>query len=206
MKYLHVVTFLFILLSCDQETALSPLKPIVIKDSSIIKKESVNPYIATDLSPMDMAYFPTDYPLKKMENQSLISPQIRVIYSRPHRAGRKLFGSLVKWGQPWRLGANEATEIEFFQPATVAGKGLDKGRYVMYAIPYEDRWTIAFNRNLYAWGLKFNPLNDVLRVEVPAITKPQVVEDFTMIFEKTDLGADLIVAWESMEVRIPIQF
>ena len=205
MKYL-LVCCLSIMVSCNQETAPPPSKPIIIKDSSIIKKEAVNPYVPTDVSPMDMAYFPNDYPVKKMEKQAAAVPQARVIYSRPHRAGRKLFGSLVKWGQPWRLGANEATEAAFFQPVTVAGKKLDKGTYVMYAIPYEDRWTIAFNRNLYSWGLKFDPSGDVLRVEVPAITKPQVVEDFTMTFEKTDLGADLIMAWENMEVRLPIQF
>lgn len=155
---------------------------------------------------MDMVYFPTDYPVKKMNGQAAGTPLARVIYSRPHRGGRKLFGGLVEWGKIWRLGANEATEIQFFQPVTILNKQLDKGQYIMYAIPYEDRWTIGFNRNLYSWGLTFDPSQDALQVEVSAITKPRVVEDFTMIFEKTTDGADLIMAWENMEVRLPIQF
>ena len=206
MKYLLAVYFLFIIASCASDKTPPASQTTVIKDSNIIQKETKNPYVQVDVSPMDMAYFPTDYPVKKMNAKASGTPLARVIYSRPHRSGRKLFGGLVKWGQPWRLGANEATEIQFFQPVTIQNKRLEKGQYIMYAIPHEDRWIIAFNRNLYSWGLEFDPSEDVMQVEVPAITKAQVVEDFTMNFEKTSTGADLIMAWESMEVRLPIQF
>lgn len=205
MKYLLVI-FLFIITSCGNDSVPSPSKPIVINDSNIIKKETANPYTQVDVSPMDMAYFPADYPVKRMEVTWPIKPLARVIYSRPHRGGRKLFGGLVEWGKPWRLGANEATEIQFFQPVTILNKKLAQGQYIMYAIPYEDKWIIAFNKNLYSWGLKFDSSADVLQVEVPAITKAQMVEDFTMTFEKTTEGADLIMAWENREVRLPIKF
>ena len=41
-----------------------------------------------------------------------------VLYSRPYKKGRLLFGeakdgALVPYGQYWRLGANESTEITF---------------------------------------------------------------------------------------------
>jgi hypothetical protein len=32
----------------------------------------------------------------------------RVIYSRPQKADRTVFGDLVEYGKVWRLGANEA--------------------------------------------------------------------------------------------------
>jgi hypothetical protein len=207
MKYLLVVFCLFVLISCDDapKPVANPSQPTVIKDSNIIKREAANPYVQVDVSPMDMAYFPTDYPIKKMNGQTTGAPVARVIYSRPHRGGRKLFGELVKWGQPWRLGANEATEIQLFQPVTIQNKRLEKGQYVLYAIPYEDRWTIVFNRNLYSWGLKFNPADDVLKIDVPAVTKEQMVEHFTMSFEAVNNGAQLIMAWENKEARLPIQ-
>ena len=207
MKCLLVISCVLSIASCGSDKGSPPpSKPVVIKDSNIIKRELANPYVQADISPMDMVYFPTDYPVKKMNGQATGTPLARVIYSRPHRGGRKLFGGLVEWGKIWRLGANEATEIEFFEPVTILNKRLDKGQYIMYAIPYEDRWTISFNRNLYSWGLTFDPSQDALQVEVSAITKPRIVEDFTMIFEKTTDGADLIMAWENMEVRLPIQF
>ncbi|RYZ25379.1 MAG: DUF2911 domain-containing protein, partial [Chitinophagaceae bacterium] len=118
MKYLLLVFSLSFFISCDDapKQVSNPSQQTVIKDSNLIKKETANPYVQVDISPMDMLYFPTDFPIKQMDGQENGLPQARVIYSRPHRGGRKLFGELVKWGQPWRLGANEATEIEFFVP------------------------------------------------------------------------------------------
>lgn len=155
---------------------------------------------------MDMAYFPTDFPVQKMDGKVKGLPAARVVYSRPHRGGRKLFGALLQWGQPWRLGANEATEIEFFQPVTIQQKKVEKGRYILYAIPYQNRWIVALNKDLYSWGLKPNPQDDVARFEVPSSAAPQPVEYFTMAFEKTTTGADLLMAWEDTEVRLPLQF
>jgi hypothetical protein len=208
MKYLLVVFLLCALLSCEEKPVPSTnsAQQTIIKDSNIIKKESANPYVQVDVSPMDMAYFPTDFPVKKMNGQVKGPPVMRVIYSRPHRGGRKLFGELVKWGQPWRLGANEATEIELFQPVTIQNKTIDKGQYILYAIPYEDRWTIIFNRNLYSWGLKPDPADDVYKFDVPTIPRPQLIEHFTVSFEQTYNGAHLIMAWENTEARLPFQF
>lgn len=130
----------------------------------------------------------------------------RVIYSRPHRQGRQIFGKIVKWGEPWRLGANEATEIRFFKPVTVQGKRLPPGQYILYAVPYEDHWTIVFNSNLYTWGLKFNLAKDVARVDVPATKTNKTLEYFTMVFEPAETGANLVMAWENTEARLPIKF
>lgn len=208
MKYLLIAFCLCVAISCGETPKQVSNNPqqTVMKDSNIIKKEAANPYVQVDVSSMDMAYLPADYPIKKMNGQATGSPVARVIYSRPHRGGRKLFGELVQWGQPWRLGANEATEIEFFQPVTIQNKRVEKGQYVIYAVPYEDRWTIVFNRNLFAWGLKFNPVDDVLQVDVPTTIKQQMVEHFTMSFMQAEKGAHLIMAWEDREARLPIQF
>lgn len=207
MKYLLALSYLLAIVSCGNSAApSSSTQQSIEKDSSIIKKEPANPYVQVDVSPMDMAYFPADYPIKKMNEGITELPVMRVIYSRPHRAGRQLFGGLVKWGQPWRLGANEATEIQFFGPVTIQNKKIEKGVYVLYVIPYEDRWTIVLNSNLYSWGLKFNPSKDVLKFDVPVTTKAPLVEYFTMMFEKTANGANLLMAWEAKEARLPIQF
>jgi hypothetical protein len=207
MKYPLAVCCLSLALSCSNKPDTTPAsQKINVIDSTILKKETANPYVPIDISPMDMAYFPTDYPVKKMNATNTSLPVARVIYSRPHLGGRKLFGSLVKWGQPWRLGANEATEISFFQPVRVQDKKIAVGQYSLYAIPYEDSWTIVFNSNLYSWGLKFDSAKDVFAFDIPVINKPQTVEHFTMAFEKTATGADLIMAWENTEARLPIKF
>ncbi|HNL82614.1 MAG TPA: hypothetical protein PKG56_04420, partial [Chitinophagaceae bacterium] len=45
-----------------------------------------------DKSPMDISYFPKDYPLMKMNGKSKDLPIARVIYSRPMKKGREIFG------------------------------------------------------------------------------------------------------------------
>src|SRR5687767_5582651 len=87
-----------------------------------------------DKSPMDMSYYPANYPVLKIQAKTKESPVARVVYSRPQKAGRVIFGSLVKYGEVWRLGANEATEIEFFRNVRLGGKKISKGRYTLCAI------------------------------------------------------------------------
>lgn len=205
MKYALLLAVILIY-SCRDNSPSSSPKQVTIRDSTLLKTPLANPYAPVDVSPMDMVYFPTDFPFKKMNAQVAGMPVMRVIYSRPHRGGRQLFGSLLKFGEPWRLGANEATEIQFFSPVTIANKKVEKGQYIMYAIPFEDKWTLVLNNNLYAWGLRFIPADDVIKFDVPVTIKSQVVEHFTITFEKTPAGADLIMTWETTEVRLPIQF
>ena len=83
-----------------------------------------------DKSPMDMSYYPVNYPVSKIQPNKVLEPLVaRVIYGRPQKLGRKVFEELVKKGDLWRLGANEATEIEFFREVKIGGKKIKKGRY-----------------------------------------------------------------------------
>ena len=128
-----------------------------------------------------------------------------MIYSRPQKNNRTVFGDLIEYNTIWRLGANEATEIEFFKDVKIGGKKLLKGRYTMYAIPTPTQWTIIFNKDTDIWGaFKYDEKKDVLRTVVPVQTTPQVEEAFTMGFEKSAGGADLIIAWDSTFVTLPI--
>ncbi len=169
-----------------------------------------NAYASIDQSPMDVSYCPQEYPQHKINGTVTDGPVARVIYSRPHRKGRSIFGqdtsSLCVYGKPWRLGANEATEIEFFRPVIINGQNVAAGKYVMYCVPYADKWIIAFNSNLFSWGLQIDPAKDVLRVEVPISTQSPALEDFTMVFTSTDSGADLLMSWDNVKALLPISF
>lgn len=167
---------------------------------------SGNAYATVDISPMDMSYFPVDYPKIKMANGSVAPPIARVVYSRPHLQKRRLFSGILKYDEPWRLGANESTEIEFYKNVTIEGKKIKAGRYIVYCIPHKDSWTIVLNNNIDTWGLKQDSTKDVDRFKVPATTNNPILEYFTMVFEKTDTGANLIIAWDDVVVKLPISF
>lgn len=160
-----------------------------------------------DKSPMDMAYYPANYPVLKIQDKTSEPLMARVIYSRPQKDSRTIFGDLIEYNTIWRLGANEATEIEFFKDVKVSGKKLAKGRYTMYAIPTESQWTIIFNKDTDSWGaFKYDDKKDVLRVSVPVQKATEVAEAFTMSFNKSARGADLIIAWDAVSVAVPITF
>jgi hypothetical protein len=105
----------------------------------------------------------------------------------------------------WRLGANEATEIEFYQNVKIDAKKVSKGRYTLYAIPNADNWTIILNKELDVWGaFKYDAQKDVLRTTVPVQKLNEPVEALAMTFEKTDTGCNLVMAWDNIMASLPI--
>ena len=50
-----------------------------------------------DKSPMDMSYYPINYPVQKISNKVTEPLIARVIYSRPKKQGRKVFGELIEY-------------------------------------------------------------------------------------------------------------
>lgn len=165
-----------------------------------------NGYKSVDMSPMDMSYFPVEYPKLKMASSTIDPPVVRVIYSRPHLQKRHLFRDLLKYEEPWRLGANEATEIQFYKTVTIDGKKVAPGRYILYCIPHPDKWTIVLNSNIDSWGLRQDPGKDVQRIEAPITTGNPVQEYFTIVFEKNDDGANLVISWDDFVTKLPIKF
>ena len=160
-----------------------------------------------DKSPMDMSYFPANYPILKMKGQGGDQPLIRIIYSRPQKKNREIFGGEVKYNEVWRLGANEASEIEFFKNAKLGSKKLTKGRYSIFCIPTENNWVIILNKDLNSWGsFTYKSEKDVVRIEVPVQKNTEVTEAFTMFFEPIKLGAQLVLLWDDVKVNVPITF
>ena len=215
MQRLHIPVLLIIcvagILSCNPKTPKDREKappPVEIRDSGSSKlPDTITPYTPPDISPMDMCYFPVNYPKLKMAKAINTLPLARIIYSRPHLEGRKLFEGILKYGEPWRLGANEATEIDLYTTdASIQGKKIKAGRYVLYCIPEPGQWTIVFNTNLDCWGLHPDPSKDIARFVIPVKQISTRVEYFTMMFEKTVAGADIIMAWENTEARLPVRF
>ncbi len=160
-----------------------------------------------DKSPMDMSYYPNNYPVLKISDKITEPLAVRVVYSRPQKAGRGIFGGLVKYGEVWRMGANEATEIEFFKNVRLAGKKINKGRYTLYAVVNENSWTIIVNKDTDTWGsFKYDTGKDVTRKDIAVQKTDIVVESLAMGFEKSTNGCNLIIAWDNVRVTIPFTF
>ncbi|MCZ2223649.1 MAG: DUF2911 domain-containing protein [Chitinophagales bacterium] len=161
--------------------------------------------ITLDKSPMDVSYFPKDYPLLKMNGKSKDLPIARIIYSRPQKNGREIFGELIQYNEVWRLGANEATEIEFFRNVKIDGKTLAKGRYSLFCIPKENKWTLIFNKDNFGWGsFNYDAKKDALRVDCTIEKTQDITDALTIYFENTNNGANLIIMWDNVKALLPI--
>ena len=213
MKIVRQNMILFLLLlfaiACEQKQKEEPVDQKIKSPDSLINQQpeiAANTYASVDISPMDMSYFPVDYPKIKMSNANVPPPIARVIYSRPHLQKRSLFNGILKYGEPWRLGANEASEINFYKNVNIQGEKIKAGRYIIYAIPLADKWTIILNSNIDTWGLKQDTTKDIGRFEIPVSTNGTSLEYFTMVFEKTGTGANLVIAWADVVAKLPIDF
>jgi Protein of unknown function (DUF2911) len=159
-----------------------------------------------DKSPMDMSYYPVNYPILKIQDKATEPVVVRLIYSRPQLNGRKVFGELQEYGSVWRMGANEATEIEFYKDVKINGTKIKKGRYTLYAIPFPDKWTLIVNKETDIWGsFRYDQSKDVLRTDLP-VTKNELTEALTIVFDKSPTGANMNVYWDDVKVSLPIVF
>jgi hypothetical protein len=156
-----------------------------------------------DKSPLDISYYPANYPIAKMRGQSNGEPSARLVYSRPQKRGRDIFGQEVKYNEVWRLGANESTELELFKNATIGGKKISKGRYTLYCIPTETKWTIIVSKDNYSWGsFTYKSDKDVARIDVPVQKNNEITEAFTMYFENNNL----VILWDYIKAEVPVSF
>lgn len=169
------------------------------------RQEGGNTLSVLDKSPLDIIYFPPEYPKLKMIGKVKSMPVFRVIYSRPQKNGRKIFGSVVKYGEHWRLGANEATEIEFFEPVIIQHTKIPPGRYVLYCIPHPTEWTLILNSDLYSWGLLIDDSKDIFKFTVPVMPAPIPIEAFTIETEASGEGALLWMGWDDARVSLPVE-
>lgn len=151
-----------------------------------------------DKSPADIASYPSDY---KVSNKL-----VRVIYSRPQLKGRAI-SELAPAGKVWRTGANEASEITFYQDATVAGKAVPAGTYSLFTIPGEKEWTVILNKNLNQWGAySYQESEDVLRVPAKVSKGSETLEAFSIAYQDMKKGTHLVLGWGNTRVSLPIEF
>lgn len=163
-----------------------------------------------DNSPLDISYYPTRAAFRafgKTEAEKNATPIIKVIYSRPQAKGRKIFTEVEKPGNIWRVGANESTEIMFFQDVTIGETKVSKGRYTMYAQLGEKDWTIHFSTDLDGWGqYAFKPEEStVAKISVPKQTTESTIEYMSIMFEEAAPGVHMIIGWDDTMVRVPIK-
>jgi hypothetical protein len=140
----------------------------------------------------------------------LSGDRVTVTYGRPYTVKpgttevRKIWGGLVPYGEPWRLGADEATLLITQKPLVFGDKTIPPGAYTLYMVPQENGASqLAFSTALGGWGIPVDTSHDLARVDLTKTDLDKSVDQFTMAITKDSSGAILKLSWENAEFSVP---
>jgi len=132
----------------------------------------------------------------------------KLCYGRPSANNRTVMGELVPFGEPWRMGANEATALHLSFPATLGGIHLGPGSYSIFAIPGPEEWEIVVNVSAERWGVPINAEireGDVGSFTVPVQGTDRRVEQLTFTWEATGEDAGrILMEWENTRIEMAL--
>jgi hypothetical protein len=162
-------------------------------------------------SPMDAVHYPRQSAYLNYMDEDMraeLQPKIKVLYSRPQKKGREIFGGLVPFGKEWRLGANEATEVRFYQSVEIGGKMVPAGTYTMFADVHPNHWTIKVSKERFIAGNENRDMTqDVAHVDIPVSNVADIAEAFTIGFQRVDDEVvNMVFMWDRTKAVLPISF
>jgi hypothetical protein len=131
---------------------------------------------------------------------------VTIDYSSPRAKGRKIMGGLVPYGQVWRAGANEATAMTVSSEITVGGTAVPAGKYTVFTVPGEDKWSLVISKKTGEWGTAYpGPDNDLARIDMKVSKTPAPVENFTIAFDEKGGGCALRMEWENTRASVDVK-
>jgi hypothetical protein len=128
---------------------------------------------------------------------------ITVNYSSPRMRGRKIFGDLVPFGEVWRAGADDATSLVPNTDVIVGGTNIPAGRYTMFTLPTQTKWTLIISKKIGEWGIPYpGEQFDFARLEMKLGKLSSPLENFTISFDQTGTGCTMKLDWETTRAWI----
>lgn len=196
------------------------MKNLILLAAAVVMTMTTNAqdFEKMDKSPMDAAYFPAQASkrafAKTDDQKAALEPQIRVLYGRPSLNDREIFrtsddrnAGITKYGEKWRVGANESTEILLMKDAMIGGTKLAAGRYTMVIIPTENEWTVHINTENDGWGnFSHKDAMDVASATIPVMNNGDSLENLSMALysPNNDKVVHLKMGWGTYRAELPI--
>ncbi|HWW00763.1 MAG TPA: DUF2911 domain-containing protein [Candidatus Acidoferrum sp.] len=163
--------------------------------------------LANDLSAQTSNLeFPAPSPTSTLKQRVGLT-DIEIVYSRPGKKDRAIFGGLVPYGEVWRTGANASTKISFSTAVKLNGQEVPAGKYALYTIPGETAWTIIIYKNPNLSGaFNYDPKDDLVRFKTEPVDISESVETFTIdVGNIKDDSAMLYLLWDHTLVPVKLE-
>jgi hypothetical protein len=140
--------------------------------------------------------------------------RVMVVYGRPYTKNpktgepRKIWGTLIPYGQVWRTGSDEATLLITQKPIVFGDATIPAGAYTLWTLPAEDGGAkLIVNKQIGQWGAGANIYDekqDVARVDLKKDTVDAPVDQFTMAVQKNPSGGGVLkLTWENTQFSAP---
>jgi len=170
-----------------------------------MKKIVVASFAILTLSLNAQITVPKSSPAGKIEQRVGLA-DLSISYNRPAKRDRVVFGDVVPYGEVWRFGANETTNLTTNQHLIFGKDTLKLGSYAIYIKPTKENWDIIFYKETTNWGLPevWDETKVALRTIAPVIALSDVVENLTINFDNIqNSGATLQITWDKTKVNLP---
>lgn len=141
---------------------------------------------------------------------TLGSAHVRILYSRPARRGRELWGKLVPFDTTWRLGADYATQLKTDADLDIGGTTVKAGTYTLWLLPSQGQSFLLVNTKILdprdttrrLWGTEWDPANDIAKIPVQKHMNLPVDEERFHIFIENGM---LMMHWGNSGYGVSIK-
>ena len=140
---------------------------------------------------------------------------VEVVYGRPYskdpKTGdkRKIWGTLVPFGQPWRMGADEATLFITPIDLTVGETTIPAGSYSLMMLPAADGSAkLIFNKQTARWGIPITAAvtkDDLFTLDMKKAPLDPEVDQFTITLTGAADKLTLSAQWETTQYTLDLQ-
>jgi Protein of unknown function (DUF2911) len=143
------------------------------------------------------------------EERTVAGAEIVIDYGTPMKRGRDIFGSVVRWGELWRTGANRATHLSTTRTLLLGEPGggaleVPPGEYTLFSIPAPEGGVLVVNRQTGQNGTSYDPAQDLGRVAMRRAALTEPVERFTIRADPAGEGGGVLrLLWDTSEFTVP---
>lgn len=134
---------------------------------------------------------------------------VKVTFSQPYKRDRdNIIGAgddyMHSYGNVWRFGANEPTEISFSGPVMVGDARVEAGTYSVFSRPGASSWMIYINSLRGGGAGDYDEANNVATLEVPVTMLDEEADQFSIALEEQGDGLHMVTMWLDWKLEVPI--
>lgn len=128
---------------------------------------------------------------------NVLGATITLDFGVPMKRGREIWGTVVRYGQLWRTGANRATHFKTDRELRFGELVVPAGEYTLFSIIEANGGVLIINRQN---GQTYDQARDLGRVPLRAMPLSREVEGFTIAVREQNGRGVLALQWDRTEM------